>query len=177
MEMVSANLIDYTISIGDILALISVVIAVLVYLHLNQLRRKLTRLQHTYDTVGLIFRDGPVAKARLELALWIAKNKKIENDIFEKNVEDKTIITILDYYEYLCEGALNGQFDVDYVNREHGYRIERTYYLLKHYISARENRLRNFTEEYGHDEKYVLNSSIKTFLRKHRHKDDNFLEP
>lgn len=175
--MKSSILIDYTISIGDVLSLFSVVIAVSVYLHQNSLRRKLSRLQHTYDTVGLIFRDGPVAKARLELALWIAKNKQIENDVFEKSVEDETIITILDYYEYLCEGALIGQFDVDYINREHGYRIERTYYLLKHYISARENRLRNFTKEYGHDEKYVLNSSIKTFLRKHREKDDDFLEP
>ena len=149
-----------SITIGGIATSISVIVAILVYLDQSKSQRILAKRQRTYDIVGLVFQDSPVARARLEIAKWIADDKVIMGDEFESNSDDKTIIIILDYYEYLCAGVITGHFDGDYVDSEHGYRIERTFYLLKKYIAAREDRLRKSTRQYGHDEKYKLNGAI-----------------
>jgi hypothetical protein len=162
---------DLTLSINGLAACVSILVAMYVYARQSRLQRELSKIHHTYQMVGLIFQNGPVANARLCVAGWIAENREFQDDEFKDKTDDSTIITILDYYEYLCEGVFRGAFDGEYVNREHGYRIERTFYLLRFYIIARERRLRSFTEKYGHDEKFVLNAAIRKFLKQYRKKD------
>jgi hypothetical protein len=162
---------DLTLTMSSVAACISILVAILVYTRQARLQRQLSKLHHTYQMVGLIFQNGPVANARLRVSRWIAEGREFSSDEFEDKDDDLTIIMILDYYEYLCEGIFRDAFDGAYVNREHGYRIERTFYLLRHYLIARERRLRNFTKKYGHDDKYELNGAIRKFLKIYRKKD------
>ena len=166
---------DWTLSIGGIAGFLSVIVALCLYTHQNYLRRRAARHRHTYEVVGLVFQDSPVARARLEISRWIFENRSIDGDELENPDDDKTIILILDYYEYLCEGAARGDFELDYIDREHGARMERTFFLLRDYLDKREQRIREFNSKHADAQEYSLNRSFRNFLKEHRGLNDALL--
>lgn len=134
------------------------------------LQRRLATRQQTFLLLSRIFEDGPVGDARVAMAKWVVQNKEIRDDNLTPE-EDDTIMSIMDFYEFACEGALVSKtVDLALLNQESGGRIERYYMLTKQYTASREKRLSTFNESHNL-RKVVLYKHIKKFLKEVRNCD------
>lgn len=135
-----------------------------------RLQRRLANRQQTFLLLSRIFEGGPVGEARIAMAKWVAQDKEFIDDNVSDE-EDKIILSILDFYEFVCEGALASKtVDLKILNQESGGRIERYYLLTKNYITYREKTLSAYNASHGLKE-VLLYMHIKKFLKEVRNCD------
>ena len=127
-------------SFADIATALSVLVAIIVFIFSTLRSRIINRRQHTLTVLALINDDNPVSRAQLEMALWIREKREIKDDNVNPE-EDKTIIAILDFYDFVCHTAEKKKLDIDTVVTVIGGRMRSTYNLLWQYIQARRDRL------------------------------------
>ncbi len=85
--------------------------------------------------------EGPTNRAHLEIATWIRRGRVIEDDLVD-SAEDKTIITVLDYYDVISDTAMRGVIDEEMIILHLGGRMRSTYKMLAKYIEARRKNLK-----------------------------------
>jgi len=165
---------DFTTFEGLILLVVTILGATVTYLFNSHIQRKTAKYNsdlqraevkraQTFHLLSRIFEPGPVGDARLKMAKWIADGKVIDyNELTPE--EDDVILSIIDFYEFVCEGALKGKtVDKELLDQESGGRIERYYFLIKDYIHAREKRLTEVSKKNG-GKPVILYEHIKLFL-------------
>lgn len=149
-----------------ILTFISIVGAVVAFLWRSWRNQRQERRQNTFNLLSRIFEEGPVAEARITMARWIAANRTFEND--EVTAEDERVILVLiDFYEFMCEGAMRRVVDWRLLNQESGGRMERAYHVVRGYENARQKRLTQASLARG-GQPVHLHRHLKMFLSRYR---------
>jgi hypothetical protein len=139
----------------EILTSLSILIVFVTFVVGYLERRACDRRRRTLRfLVAIIEGEGPTNRARREIATWISKGRVIEDDKVD-SAEDKTIITVLDYYDVISDTATRGVIDEEMIILHLGGRMRSTYKLFAKYIDARRVTL-NRPGLYRPFEKFVV---------------------
>lgn len=145
----------------NIVTLATLATAVAVFILQNLENKRTERRRLTYRLLSRIFEPGPVAEARTVMARWIAEGRRIEHDDVSEEI-DRTIISLIDFYDFVCDGVLQGVVDKKIVIEESGGRMERAYRIVSGYVAAREAKL---TVDRGKEVR--LYTHLRRFLKHH----------
>ena len=122
------------------IAIISIATAVITFLLTTRGNRRHAIRQHTIDVLSIINQDGPVMQSQLVIADWNRRDRKIPDD--ELSVEeDRVVIAVLDYYDFVSAMGLKGELDVNAIVILLGGRMMQTLDRLRGYIEKRRERL------------------------------------
>jgi len=152
---------------GIIVGAVSVFVAIATFLIRSFQMQRQERRQMTFQLISRIFEPGPIADARVKMARWIAQDVHITDDFMDDEEKDAVILSIIDFYEFTCEGAMRGVVDARLLNQESGGRMERAFFVVRGYIKAREERLGSINEKNGLP-KVKLYRHLRGFLSKYR---------
>lgn len=142
--------------------------AVVTFIVNSHLQRRSNNKQQTFLLLSRIFESGPVSEARLEMAKWVSNGKVIPDDNVSPE-EDNVILSILDFYEFVCEGAMARKtVDLKLLNQESGGRIERYFMMCQNYVKARENKIYAYNVSHGREQPVVLYAHMRQFLNEVR---------
>jgi hypothetical protein len=131
-----------TITWGQLLNSVSIIVALLVFMAGYKERRSSDRRRRTFDfLVSIIEEEGPIRKANLEFAIWIRDNRVIEDDNVDDD-DDRVIIALIDYYDLLSDSAMRGIIDQEMVILHLGGRMRSAYEMTEKYIRARRDTLK-----------------------------------
>jgi hypothetical protein len=158
---------DGTFSVGDALTAASVLAAALTFFVRSWFLQRQERRQTTFLLLSRIFEPGPVAEARIKMARWIAEDRTIDDDLIENESDDRVILALVDFYEFVCEGAMRGVVDRRLLNQESGGRMERAFAVARRYIRKRQDRLTEINRRNGMGA-VVLYRHLRAFLSKQR---------
>lgn len=145
------------ISTQDLFTFFSILFSVLVFLAGLQYGRLQQRREHTLDVIMGIFHSDALAKANVHMAFLNleveAGNRTIDGKITGE--DDRAVITILDYYEFICQGVYEGSLSKSAVLEVRGGAMKTTYYACQKYITDRRDSLGR-KRLYWAFEKFVL---------------------
>jgi hypothetical protein len=79
---------------------------------------------------------GPIREASLEFATWISRCQVLEDDDVDAHI-DKTIISLIDYYDIISDAAMRGIIDEEMIIRHLGGAMRSTHKVVEKYIEAR----------------------------------------
>ncbi len=120
---------------------ISILVGIVVFIIGYVERCNRDRRRHTFEFFRSIIEEkGPIHEANLQLGVWISNGRRFENDEIE--LEDyMTIVTLLDYYDFVSVTASKNFLDRSTVVLLIGARMSTTYFILADYINARRMKL------------------------------------
>ena len=159
---------DRQFSVGNLATAVSILFTGATFLVRSWLAQRQERRQTTFNLLSRIFEPGPVAESRLKMARWIVTGRELDDDIVDDEADDRVILSIIDFYEFVCEGAIRGVVDWQLVNQESGGRMERAYFVVRKYIEKRQERLTALNQKRGLG-KVTLYRHFRLFLAKYRH--------
>ena len=122
------------------IALFSLVIAVSTFILTTVSNRRHAIRQHTIDVLSIVNQDGPVMRSQLVIADWNRTDRQISDDDLSLE-DDRVVIAVLDYYDFVSAMALKGELDVDAIVTLLGGRMLATTERLQTYIQKRRERL------------------------------------
>lgn len=154
-------------SVSDFLTAGSIIAAGIAFLVRSWEAQRQEMRQNTFQLLSRIFEPGPVADGRMKMARWIATGREFEDDIVHNEEDEKVILSLIDFYEFVCEGTYRGVIDGQLVNKESGGRMERAYMVVRKYIEKREERLSKLNAEKGL-KPVDLYRNLRLFLSKYR---------
>ncbi len=127
----------------DIFTFLSILFSVFIFLLGLQFGKYQERRAHTIDVVLSIFTSDSLAEANTKMAKLNlqARNKEIVIDGNISGDDDATIITILDFYEFLCQGMFEGSLNKRALKEIRGGAMKTTYEVCKQYIAERRQLL------------------------------------
>jgi hypothetical protein len=157
-------------SVGDLVTTASILGAALAFFVRSWQSQGQELRQNTFQLLSRIFEPGPVGVSRIKMARWIAAGRELEDDIVDNESDDEVILSIIDFYEFLCEGAIRGVVDWRLVNQESGGRMERAYFVVRKYIEKRQERLSALNAKKGLG-RVVLYKHLRLFLSRYRDVD------
>lgn len=126
--------------LSDYLTAASVVVAIVVYVFGYRERLIFERRQNTINLLSEIFRDGPVQEGHAQIVRWIVEKKQIESDRLPEQ-EEKLLIPLLEFYDFISDAALNGVIDKELVILHRGGGMRSAHALVKNYIRDRKTTL------------------------------------
>lgn len=131
------------ISTQDLFTFFTIIFSVLIFLAGLQYGRLQDRRAHTLDVVMGIFQSDALATANVRLA---EINLEVESgdrtlDGSVSGEDDAAIITLLDYYEFICQGVLEGSLSSRAVKEVRGGAMRTTYNACERYIADRRDSL------------------------------------
>lgn len=131
------------ISTQDLFTFFTILFSVLVFLAGLQYGRMQDRRAHTLDVVMGIFHADSLANANVKLSR-INLDVKEHGRTLDGSIsgeDDAAIITILDYYEFICQGVFEGSLSRRAVRDVRGGAMRTTYEACQQYISDRRESL------------------------------------
>lgn len=144
------------ISTQDLFTFFSILFSVMVFLAGLQFGRFQQRREHTLDVMMGVFTSDSLAEANVRMAemnLQVASGA-LALDGSASGDTDKTLIVVLDYYEFVCQGIFEGSLSGGAVAKVRGGAMKTTYETCKRYIDDRRESL-NRPQLYGAFEKFV----------------------
>jgi hypothetical protein len=157
---------DIKFSWDAILTALSVVGAMVAFVFRSWQSQKQERRTNTFQLLSRLFEQGPVAEARIVMARWVAQGRIFENDDVTPE-EERVVLVLIDFYEFMCEGALRRVVDAKLLDQEAGGRMERAYFVVRGYERARQERLTRLNRERGLGP-VVLHRHLRKFLQEQR---------
>jgi hypothetical protein len=145
--------------VSDILTSGAVIVALLTWFLTYQRERVSTKTARTAEIIANFSLSEPLAEASFQLSRRINKGEKIDPAALDLTTE-RQIVTMLDYYEYLCEMHEAGVLSRRTIANIRGRLMLRTYALCEDYIArTREQQHRKVYESF---ERFVREFSEAT---------------
>jgi hypothetical protein len=116
----------------------SILVAVLFGVVTVYQQRQAQRRQHTVGLITAFQSADQLAAADVWMATRISRNEPVDADI--GRADERYVITILDYYEFLAELALRGLVDTPLLVRLRGGTMSRCFSLCRPYVEDRRRR-------------------------------------
>ena len=131
------------ISTQELFTFFSILFSVLVFLAGLQYGRMQDRRAHTLEVIMGIFNSEALAAANVRLS---AINLEVRSgartlDGSVSGDDDAAIITMLDYYEFICQGVIEGALSAHTVREVRGGAMRSTYETCRTYIQDRRRSL------------------------------------
>jgi hypothetical protein len=101
-------------------------------------QRQAQRRQHTVGLLTAFQSADQLAAADTWMAIRISSNQEVDADI--DPADERCVIAILDYYEFLAELALRGLVDTPLLVRLRGGTMSRCFHLCRPYVEDRRRR-------------------------------------
>lgn len=131
------------ISTENLLAFVSVLLAVITFFVGIEIGRSRLRRQHTVDVLMGMFSSDRLANANSCMARLNLEARRGEFRI-DGNISedlDQHVICMLDFYEFICQGAFEGSLSKRSIKQVRGGPMRTTYYACRQYIEDRRNML------------------------------------
>jgi hypothetical protein len=116
----------------------SILVAVLFGVVTVYQQRQAQRRQHTVGLLTAFQSADHLAAADIWMATRISRNEPVDGDI--DPADERYVIAMLDYYEFLAELALRGLLDTPLLVRLRGGTMSRCFSLCRAYVEDRRRR-------------------------------------
>lgn len=118
----------------------SVLVAVVAMIIELRVGRKVSVKQHTIDILSNFFNNEAFLASRRSLTGWRRSGRQFPDDDVAPE-DDAVIITVLNFYDFVCALALDGEIDSRILTMFGGGAIKADYVMFAAYTTARRARL------------------------------------
>lgn len=124
----------------ETVTLFSALTAVILYFLGYCERLRFERRQNTVTLMTKIYESGPLFESQIQFVQWIADGKIFDHDDLDEH-EERIIVPMLEYYDFLASASLNNSLDRKIVLTHRGAAMKATFKVVQEYIIKRRLRL------------------------------------